>query len=303
MKRVLTAVVLIPIVLLIIFRAPIPVLAAVVAAVALITTRELLDLSRGYGVDPQRWGTYVFVLLVFACVVESTSTSYMQMVGFLLGTGVLCAFAPFVFVTAAMRRSDLRAAFPAAAVGVFSLACVALPLAFLVMLRNLWVAAVPGTVWILYLLAIVWSGDIFALYVGKSIGRHKMAPRVSPKKTWEGAAASFIGSIAVGAFVYSKAYVISTGLGRFGLIDPHQVYANPVETGSLTPIIVLSAFINVAAQLGDLVESLIKRGAGVKDSGSLLPGHGGMFDRIDALLFAAPVLWVYTVFHILYAGA
>ena len=74
------------------------------------------------------------------------------------------------------------------------------------------------------------------------------------------------------------------------------------EPTNLAPIILLSAFINIAAQLGDLVESLIKRGAGVKDSGSLLPGHGGMYDRIDALLFAAPVLWVYAVLHVLYAG-
>jgi phosphatidate cytidylyltransferase len=302
MKRVLTAVVLIPIVLLIITRAPLALLAAVVAAVTVLTIRELLDLSRHYGIEPQRCPTYILALLVFALVIVSASTPYMQMIALLLGTGVLCAFAPFLFVTAAMRRSDLRSAFPAAAVGVFSLTCVALPLAFLVLLRGMWVAAVPGAVWILYLLAIVWSGDTFALYVGKSIGRHKMAPRISPGKTWEGAAASFIGSILVGTFVYTKAYAISTGLSRFGLIDPHQVYGIPVQHGSIMPVVILSAFINIAAQLGDLVESLIKRGAGVKDSGSLLPGHGGMFDRIDALLFAAPVLWVYAVFHVLYAG-
>ncbi len=302
MKRVLTAVVLIPIVLLIILRAPMPILAAVVAAVAVLTIREVLDLSTHYGVEPQRWPTYIVSVIVFALVIAGTSTSYLQMVGVTIGTGVVCAFAPFVFVTAGMRTGDLRRVFPAAAAGVFSLTCVALPLAFLVLLRGLWVAAVPGTVWILYLLAIVWSGDIFALYVGKRIGRHKMAPRISPGKTWEGAAASFIGSVVVGTLVYANAYIISAGLARVGLIDSRQVYGNPLQHGSLVPIVVLSAAINVAAQLGDLVESLIKRGAGVKDSGSLLPGHGGMFDRIDALLFAAPVLWVYAVFHLLYMG-
>lgn len=302
MKRVLTAVVLIPIVLLIILRAPMAVLATVVALVAILTIRELLDLGKHYGVEPLRGPTYVLSLLVFVLVGFSTATASMQVVALLLGTGVLCAFAPFVFMTATMRHTELKSAFPSAAASVFALTAVALPLAFLVMLRGIWVAAVPGTVWILYLLAIVWSGDIFALYVGKSIGRHKMSPRISPNKTWEGAVASFVGSIAVGTFIYSKAYAISTGLAKFGFIDTHQVYANLVRAGSLVPIIVLSAFINVAAQLGDLVESLIKRGAGVKDSGALLPGHGGMFDRIDALLFAAPVLWAYVVYHMLYMG-
>ncbi|HYH00504.1 MAG TPA: phosphatidate cytidylyltransferase [Terriglobales bacterium] len=302
MKRVATAVALIPIVLVLILRAPQPLLAAVVAAVAVLTVREMLQLSERYGVQPLRWPTYALVVLVFAAVAVGRGTPSTQEIAILLGTGVLCAFAPFVFATFAMPRQDLRTAFPAGAVSVFALTSVALPLAFLVQLRGMWVAAVPGTIWILYLLAIVWSGDTFAMYAGKAFGRHKMSPRISPGKTWEGAAASLIGSVAVGTFVYSKAYAISTGLERISLIDPDQAYRNVFEPTNLAPIILLSAFINIAAQLGDLVESLIKRGAGVKDSGSLLPGHGGMYDRIDALLFAAPVLWVYAVLHVLYAG-
>lgn len=302
MKRVATAVALIPIVLIIILRAPVPLLSAVVAGVAVLTIRELLQLAKSYNIEPLRAPTYVVAVIVFAAVAIGHGTPSTQEITILLGTGVLCAFAPFVFATFAMSRADLRSAFPAAAVSVFALTCIALPLAFLVQLRGMWVAAVPGAVWILYLLAIVWSGDTFAMYAGKAFGRHKMSPRISPGKTWEGAAASLIGSVAVGTLVYSKAYAISTGLARFGLIDPGQVYRNVFEPVTVVPIIVLSAFINVAAQLGDLVESLIKRGAGVKDSGSLLPGHGGMYDRIDALLFAAPVLWVYAVVHVLYAG-
>lgn len=302
MKRVATAVVLIPIVLLIILRAPMPLLSAVVAGVALLTVRELLQLSEGYDIEPLRGPTYGLVVLMFVAVAAGYGTPSTQEITILLGTGVLCAFAPFVFATFAMSRADLRSAFPAASVSVFALTCIALPLAFLVQLRGMWVAAVPGTVWIIYLLAIVWSGDTFAMYAGKAFGKHKMSPRISPGKTWEGGAASLIGSVAVGTFVYSKAYAISTGLARFGLIEPGQVYRNAFEPTDLMPIVVLSAFINIAAQLGDLVESLIKRGAGVKDSGSLLPGHGGMYDRIDALLFAAPVLWVYAVLHVLSGG-
>lgn len=299
MKRLATAIVLIPVVVLLILRAPIMLLAAVVAAVALITVRELLDLSTRYGIEPLRWPTHVLCLAVFAAIAVASVTPTLQEVAVLVGTGVLCALAPFLFATAAMTRSDLRTGFPAAAVSVFALTSVALPLAFLVQLRNMWVAAVPGTVWILYLLAIVWSGDIFAMYVGKSIGRHKMSPRISPGKTWEGAAASLIGSVAVGTFIYAKAYSITSGLAHYNLIEPTQVYRNLTAPGDLGAVIILSVFINVAAQLGDLVESLIKRGAGVKDSGTLLPGHGGMFDRIDALLFAAPVLWAFAVWHVL----
>jgi CDP-diglyceride synthetase len=102
----------------------------------------------------------------------------------------------------------------------------------------------------------------------------------------------------LGTLVYTKAYAISTGLGKIGLLGGSQVYRNRVEPQDLIQVLVLSAAINIAAQFGDLIESLIKRGAGVKDSGTLLPGHGGMLDRIDALLFAAPVLWVFLIWRV-----
>jgi phosphatidate cytidylyltransferase len=122
--------------------------------------------------------------------------------------------------------------------------------------------------WLTFLLmAIVWLGDTAAYYVGSRIGRHKMAPVISPKKSWEGAIASFV--VAVAAAAIWDFY-------RRGALEPGLLAA--------------AALTAVAAQIGDLVESMIKRSSGVKDSGNLLPGHGGMFDRIDALVFAAPVL-------------
>jgi phosphatidate cytidylyltransferase len=163
----------------------------------------------------------------------------------------------------------------------------------LVQLRQQW----AGSFLILYLLLVVWAGDIFAYFVGRSMGRHLMAPRVSPKKTWEGAVASMIASLAIGGVLFSYSARISTTLLQWGLIERRDGMFG-LETPALVPVLLLTAGLNIAAQLGDLVESLIKRGAGVKDSGSILPGHGGLLDRIDALLLAAPVLWLWAAWRV-----
>ena len=128
--------------------------------------------------------------------------------------------------------------------------------------------------WLVFLLvAIVAFGDSAAYFVGRKLGRHKIAPRVSPKKTWEGSLAGFLAGILTTAI---WAYF------RLGKIPPE--------------LLALAAATAVIAQLGDLVESLVKRGAGVKDSSNILPGHGGVYDRLDALLLATPVfalgLWL-----------
>jgi phosphatidate cytidylyltransferase len=130
------------------------------------------------------------------------------------------------------------------------------------------------------------------------MGRHLMAPRISPKKTWEGAAASLIASVAVGWLLFHYALPLSSAMLSIGLITRRDGLFG-LEQPSMVPIIVLTIVLNIAAQLGDLVESLLKRGAGVKDSGAILPGHGGMLDRIDALLFAAPILWYYASWRVL----
>lgn len=121
--------------------------------------------------------------------------------------------------------------------------------------------------WLLALLVtMVAMSDTFAYFVGRAWGRHKLAPVMSPNKSWEGAAAGFVASLLVAA---------AFSLWRHELIDPRYL--------------ALAAATNLAGQMGDLVESVIKRGAGVKDSSGLLPGHGGLYDRIDAVLVAAPV--------------
>jgi phosphatidate cytidylyltransferase len=296
LKRILTAVVLIPIVLALVLRAPIPVLAMVAALVALLTVQELLKLSEAYGIRPLRWPAYVFVgvFFLFLAINPGNDKPLLSTAIFIYSTGFAAAAAPFFFLALAMRRPDLSTAFPAALVSTFAFVYVALPMGMLVQLREQW----SGAFLLLYVLLLVWAGDIFAYFVGRSLGRHLMSPRISPKKTWEGALASLVASLAVGTLLYNYALPISTALLNVHLIERRDgLFA--LQKPPLWPVLLLSAAINIAAQLGDLVESLIKRGAGVKDSGTILPGHGGMLDRIDALLFAAPVLWYYAAWRVM----
>src|SRR5271165_6886221 len=296
LKRIATAVVLIPIVMLLVLRAPVPVLALVAAAVSLITVQEFLKLTESYSVQPLRMPTYIFVGLFFLLLAASAIGETPQVSGlkFLFVLGFASALASFVFLTITMRRAQMSGAYPAAAASAFAFVYIALPMAMLVQLREQW----AGAFWLLYLLLVVWAGDILAYFVGKSMGRHLMAPRISPKKTWEGATASVIASVVVGWLLFHYALPLSSAMLRAGLIDRRDGLFG-LEQPAMGPVIMLTIVLNVAAQLGDLVESLIKRGAGVKDSGSILPGHGGMLDRIDALLFAAPVLWFYTAWRVM----
>jgi phosphatidate cytidylyltransferase len=158
-------------------------------------------------------------------------------------------------------RTPLEETIPALGILGFGIPYFALPIASVFRLRQI-------DPWVVFLLlAIVWLGDTAAFYVGSRIGRHKLAPDISPKKSWEGSAAGFVMALAA-ALVWT--------LLRLRRLD--------------VGILAASAVTAVAAQIGDLVESMIKRGSDVKDSGSILPGHGGVLDRLDALLFAAPVL-------------
>jgi phosphatidate cytidylyltransferase len=140
-----------------------------------------------------------------------------------------------------------------------------------------------------FLLCAVWAGDSAALYVGRAWGRHKLAPTLSPNKSWEGSLGSVGGSLLAAGIL----------LGLATLLQAHDiaVLSYPEETWYW---LLLAVIINIAAQVGDLAESALKRSAGVKDSGTLLPGHGGVLDRMDALLLAAPALWYAQVIHQLF---
>ena len=296
LKRILTAVVLIPIVLLLVLRVHIIALELVAAVVALLSVHELLKLSEGYGIKPFRWPTFVFIAAVFAFLAVNSAgqTPLLSTANLIAVSAFSACVATFLFLTIGMLRADLGTSFQAAMVSAFSFAYVALPFIFLVQLRQ----QPSGAIWVVYLLVLVWAGDIFAYFVGKSMGRHLMSPRVSPKKTWEGAIASLLAGLGVGFLLHQYGLQISSALLNAHLIEQKDGFF-ALQKPPLSPILVLSAVLNVAAQLGDLVESLIKRGAHVKDSGTILPGHGGMLDRIDALLFAAPILWFYTAWRVL----
>src|SRR5713101_112399 len=203
--------------MLLVLRAPVPVLAVVAAAVALITIQEFLKLTESYGVQPMRLPTYIFVGLLFLLLAASASgeTPQLSTLKFVVGMGFACAIAPFIFLTITMRRAQMSTAYPAAGASAFAFAYIALPMAMLVQLRQ----QIAGAFWLLYLLLVVWAGDIFAYFVGRSLGRHLMAPRISPKKTWEGALASLLASLVVGMLLYHYALPISTALLNAHLVE------------------------------------------------------------------------------------
>jgi len=173
-------------------------------------------------------------------------------------------------------RSPLIQVLPDTAQGLFALIYIAYPLTLVPLLWK----SEDGPALVLFLMVCVWAGDIAALYIGRAFGKRKLAPRLSPGKTWIGSIASIAGSVLVAALViFISDTLTARGNTLLHISEP------------LWQSLLLAAILNIAAQLGDLLESAIKRGAGVKDSGTMLPGHGGILDRIDALLLATPVLW------------
>ncbi|MGB7554342.1 MAG: phosphatidate cytidylyltransferase [Candidatus Korobacteraceae bacterium] len=301
MKRVLTAVILIPLVILALFKAPLWLFTLLVMGVALLAAREYLDIAQKTGFRPFRRLSYLLLAWIFVALAMSASKLEVSP---LILFSLLALIAPlvlfsFALMVAGMTRDPLSRALPDAAVSFMMLPYVCIPLGLMIVLRNMYG---PGALFLFYLMVIVWAGDIAALYVGRAIGKHKLAPRISPGKTWEGTIASALGSIIIGLLLFHWAVPIQRGLSQIHLlVNPSNVFRDASETGPALfsfygptwLIVVLALCVNVVAQLGDLVESALKRGAGVKDSGSLLPGHGGVLDRIDALLFAMPVGWLF----------
>jgi phosphatidate cytidylyltransferase len=150
---------------------------------------------------------------------------------------------------------------------ILAIVYIPLSLSFLVLIRN----SSDGMLWIFSVLAIIFAGDISAYYVGSTWGRHKLSPTISPGKTVEGAIAGLAANILTGSVI------------KF-IFFPGPAWI---------PCIFFFLAVGIAGQIGDLFESGLKRASNIKDSGSILPGHGGLLDRIDALIFASPVAYVF----------
>ncbi|HEY1901286.1 MAG TPA: phosphatidate cytidylyltransferase [Terracidiphilus sp.] len=271
MKRILTALILIPLVLLLVFLGPRWLITVFTAGLAALAAWEYMSLAESGGAKPPRIAVVVAIAALFAGNFEYPDLTAATFGILSLGLLVYCTF-----------RSPAQRVMPDAAVSIFSLVYIGFTLLTVPALRE----QANGPSLVTFLLGVVWAGDIVALYVGRALGRHKLAPRLSPNKTWEGAVGSVIGSL----LAASGLLALTEWLAQWNsakLSFPEEIWY----------WLVLAIVVNVAAQLGDLAESALKRSAGVKDSGTLLPGHGGVLDRIDALLLAAPVLWYAQVIH------
>jgi phosphatidate cytidylyltransferase len=267
MKRILTAILLIAAVLLVIFLPQPEQLFVNIAAtiVALLALYEYTRLASARGVHvPARFILPAGLLLFFNMLLPPS----LHMTFVTLLALCLLAWASFT--------SPVESVLPNAAYGIFGLLWIVCPCLILPQMR-----AEYGPAMLLYLFVVVWSGDIAALYIGRRFGRRKLAPKLSPNKTWVGAIASAIGSVLCALLLIFGGNALNYYTGSTILVINEPVLS----------LAILAFVVNIAAQVGDLIESAVKRGAGVKDSGALLPGHGGILDRIDALLLATPVLW------------
>jgi phosphatidate cytidylyltransferase len=249
MKRIVTALLLIPFFIYIVLWAPQWAFLVTVSAVALLCFREYADLAARHGIQKPNVFGYVAGLLLLLLPGKD---------------GAFFVLVAIVAMSLALRSREMAQALPDAAALLLGVAYVFGSLRCAVELRSI------NAYWLFFALSLNWAGDIAALYVGRMFGRHKLAPEVSPGKSWEGSIASTVASVVYGAFYFRSLLPAVPLAGALGL----------------------TVVANIAGQLGDLCESAMKRGAGVKDSGNLLPGHGGWLDRVDSSLFALPVVYV-----------
>ena len=252
-----------PLLVLLLFKAPPFATVALVAIACAIGLVELFAMLAAGGIVPFRVAGILCAAVAFASLAwpEFVAAPVLPLITLVLAAAAL------------QRAGALATSVPAAAATLFAACYVGALGGTLAALRTL-PPDERGAWRVTMLLAIAMSSDSFAYFAGSAFGRHKLAPRVSPGKTIEGLAGGLVGGIVAALLVR-----------RFGL--PEIPLAAAVALG-----IVVALF----GVTGDLVESLLKRWSGVKDSGRLFPGHGGMLDRLDSLLFGAPVLYYYFLY-------
>ena len=264
LKRWLTAIVAIPILIYVIGIGPRWLFHALICLAALVALWEYCNIALPHLPVPMRFTTLFLALLLFNAMARGP---------FFMTLSIL---ASWVIVLSALRLfayPDLRnRAVDDVAKTVMGLVYVCLPLALLVFIDK----HPQGNQWVFFLLTIIFANDTGAYYAGRFLGKHKLHPSVSPNKTWEGT----IGGIAM-SVVASYIFVLIFPLFKS---DLHRI--------------LVTVSIAVFGQIGDLTESMLKRNYGRKDAGKILPGHGGLLDRIDGLLFGIPVLYTYLTWSI-----
>ncbi|HET9533018.1 MAG TPA: phosphatidate cytidylyltransferase [Blastocatellia bacterium] len=269
MKRVLTALVALPILLYTVWN-EIPYFFVAIGALAIIAgLAEFYGLASKAGCRPLQFLGYPAALAVIAAFVYESPAWIVA---------ALAALAVSALAVEVFRAEDMQRSLASVSATIFGVVYVALLLGFLIALRmtpdTLTAPATPklAAKLLTIFFAMVMLTDTGAYYTGRSIGRHKLAPRVSPGKTIEGSIGGFISAALAGL---ASKYVFFP------------------EIPALHALL-LGAVIGIVGQVGDLAESLLKRGSQVKDSGNIFPGHGGMLDRVDSLLFCAPIIYYYS---------
>jgi phosphatidate cytidylyltransferase len=253
MKRLLTALVLTPFFFYSVAFSPDWFFLITIAAVGLFCYFEFLGIAAAHfpdlGFDPRR-NPAGYLAGLFLLILPQSELVFLTL------------FALLLWIIA-LRHRPLSFILPLTAMAVFGVVYIFGSWRCGVALRTM------SPWWMLFATAINWIGDSFAYYFGKAFGRHKLAPALSPGKSWEGTLASTTGTLLLGVWFLAW---------KFPQI-------------ALAPAAILCLSANIAGQLGDLCESAIKRGANVKDSSNLLPGHGGWLDRVDSSLFSVPIVY------------
>jgi phosphatidate cytidylyltransferase len=273
--RIATAAVLIPIVVAIVWWAPAVLLAALAALIAILALLEFFNLGDRIGLRGfKKWSYFCTTLIFYAqysagFLIKHSFSGGVSIVRDTAGGALPIEAALLIFIFGCVSlglstRRPLHEVLPAVAISAAGILFVALPFSYIIRVNEI---EQVGRQLVLFTLVLIWAGDMLAYFVGKGLGRLPMAPALSPKKTWEGAVGNVIASMLVGV-----------------------LFARWMQMEVTVPL-VIAGVANIAGQAGDLIESAYKRGAAVKDSGALLPGHGGMLDRIDSLILAAPVVW------------
>jgi phosphatidate cytidylyltransferase len=231
---------------------------ATMALIAVLALYEFLALGKAKGYDvPPALCIAIMLVIMASFILEDLSVE--------LGVFTALLVIPAWYVVA---RKNLEDSLPSSAIAVLATTYVGMLGGSLIRLRN---DFPEGSKLVFFLLLVVWLGDSGAYYVGKTFGKHKLSPRISPKKTVEGLAGGIAASVITAVVIHL------TFFKAFPLV--HAIIAGVI--------------LSFAGVVGDLAESMWKRSAAVKDSGTLIPGHGGFLDRFDSILFTAPILYTY----------